>query len=596
MMQATRLDQWARGWRGPLLAALAALFAGLPGALFLPPLDRDESRFTQATAQMLETGDFVEIRFQDQPRDKKPVGIHWLQAASVAATSSAEARNIFAYRIPSLLGAMLAAAACAWGAAAFFGAGPGLIAGLILAATFLLSTEAGIAKTDAVLCGTTVLAMAALARLYAASIGLKEPFPKGESAGWRTRLLFWLGIGVGMLDKGPVGPMVVLLAGLSLWGVERRAPWAARMGWAWGLILVLAIVGPWAAAITVKTDGAFWGTAIGGDVAPKLKGGQEGHGAPFGLHFLLSPLLFFPAGALLPAALIEGWKGRKTPGARMALCWLIPGWLVFEITPTKLVHYTLPLYGALAWLAVFALGRAWGTRTRWTGAALSLVAGLFWTALPIVALIQYGDHAGPVAIAWMVISALLAASASLAGAVMALSERRRLPALGAALGLGLLAHGAIAGGLAPRLGSLWLSGRIVALLDQHHLNPRGGLAPGPVTVIGYGEPSLIFALGTETEIGDAGDGGEAIAEGRPVVVEQRAMAAFQQELAADNLKATALGQVKGVDYSSGKKEIMTLFRSDSPPPASQVVTAPTNLNATGPVTGAAPITAPGSIP
>src|ERR1700712_5735552 len=136
------LARASRGWRGPALAALIAFLAGLPGLLAVPPLDRDESRFAQATAQMLETGDFTVIRYQEEPRFKKPVGIHWLQAASVSLLSSAEAREIWAYRIPSLLGAMLAAAARAWGAGAFFGAPAGLLAGAMLGTTFLLSTEA----------------------------------------------------------------------------------------------------------------------------------------------------------------------------------------------------------------------------------------------------------------------------------------------------------------------------------------------------------------------------------------------------------------------------------------------------------------------
>src|SRR3569833_3489978 len=147
--------RWARGWRGPALAAVVAFLAGLPGLVAVPPLARDESRFAQATAQMLETGDFVVIRFQDQPRFKKPVGIHWLQAASVALLSSPEAREIWAYRIPSLLGAMLAAAACSWGASAFFGGPAGLLSGAMLGATFMLSSEALFSKTDAVLCGCT---------------------------------------------------------------------------------------------------------------------------------------------------------------------------------------------------------------------------------------------------------------------------------------------------------------------------------------------------------------------------------------------------------------------------------------------------------
>src|SRR5580704_5027706 len=100
--------------RAPLLAAVIALIASLPGLFTLPPTDRDESRFAEASAQMLESGDATNIMFQDTPRYKKPVGIYWLQAASVATVSSVERRQIWPYRIPSVLGAMLAAAACAW--------------------------------------------------------------------------------------------------------------------------------------------------------------------------------------------------------------------------------------------------------------------------------------------------------------------------------------------------------------------------------------------------------------------------------------------------------------------------------------------------
>jgi hypothetical protein len=98
---ASRIDRWARSWRGPAVAALIAFLAGLPGLFTVPPLDRDESRFAQASAQMLETRDFTSINFQDAPRSKKPVGIHWLQAISVSLVSAAEDRQIWAFRIPA---------------------------------------------------------------------------------------------------------------------------------------------------------------------------------------------------------------------------------------------------------------------------------------------------------------------------------------------------------------------------------------------------------------------------------------------------------------------------------------------------------------
>jgi 4-amino-4-deoxy-L-arabinose transferase-like glycosyltransferase len=82
---------------------------------------------------------------------------------------------------------MLAAAACAWGAAALFDPRTGLLAGSILGATFLLSSEAFIAKTDAALCGSTTLAMAALARAYAAHLN-GEKVGKLDQAGLLARL------------------------------------------------------------------------------------------------------------------------------------------------------------------------------------------------------------------------------------------------------------------------------------------------------------------------------------------------------------------------------------------------------------------------
>ena len=248
------------GWRGPAVAAIFAFLAGLPGLLALPPLDRDEARFAQATAQMLEQDDYVVIRFQDQPRFKKPVGIHWMQAAVVATFGDAGQRDIRLYRLPSLIGAMLAAAACVWGAAGFFSRGVALLSGLILGGSLLLSTEAFIAKTDAMLTGLIVLAMAALARLYAEGRG-------GPPAGRLAPPVFWAALALAVLVKGPIALLVAGLAALTLRLADRRPLTVRPIGWAWGLILVAAIVGPWAWAVTIATDGAFWSMAIGGDLA-----------------------------------------------------------------------------------------------------------------------------------------------------------------------------------------------------------------------------------------------------------------------------------------------------------------------------------------
>src|ERR1700686_2191996 len=96
--------------RAAALLIVFGLFAFLPGFFQIPPVDRDEARFAQATKQMIETGDYVDIRFQDETRYKKPVGIYWLQAAVVEAAEAVgipRARlRIGLYRIPSLIGAI----------------------------------------------------------------------------------------------------------------------------------------------------------------------------------------------------------------------------------------------------------------------------------------------------------------------------------------------------------------------------------------------------------------------------------------------------------------------------------------------------------
>ncbi|KQV62656.1 MULTISPECIES: glycosyltransferase family 39 protein [unclassified Caulobacter] len=552
----SRLDDWSRGWRGPLFAALVALIAGLPGLFAMPPLDRDESRFAQATAQMLETGDYVVIKFQDQPRFKKPVGIHWLQAASVKLFSDAEDRRIWAYRIPSLLGAMLAAAACAWGAAALFDPRTGLLAGSILGATFLLSSEAFIAKTDAALCGTTTLAMAALARIYAAHL-------KGETSNRWTKFAFWIGLSVAALIKGPVGLMVAIFALIGLAICDRKAGWMKDLGWTWGLILFAAVVLPWAMMITVATDGAFWGAAVGGDLAPKLAGGQEGHAGPFGYHALLAPLLSFPATLLLPAGLVVGWTKRNEPGVRFAVCWLVPTWLMFEILPTKLVHYALPAYGALAMLMAAAVREPLGKLVRWIGAGLSVFIGLVLAGVAVYGLKAFGGRGDA---AWAVLAALLALGAGVAGAVLLLRHHsaRALITAGA---LGIGAHVALTAGLLPRLEPLFLSKDVADALDSAKLSPRSGAA-GPVAVTGYSEPSLIFQLGTATELTDGEGAAQAILEGRPAVVEGREEKPFRAALAQQGLTPHPAAVIQGLNYSDGDQERLTLYRGEPPIPSS----------------------------
>ena len=532
-----------------MLAALVALVAGLPGLVALPPLDRDEARFAEATVQMLESGDFVTIHFQDQSRFKKPVGIYWLQAMAVTALSHVEDRAIWVYRVPSILGAMLAAAACAWGAIGFLGARPATLAGAMLGASFLLSTEADIAATDAVLCGAVTLSMAALARLYCAAI-------EGQPGGAWTKTLFWIGVALAVIVKGPIGPMVIGLTIAALWMWDRRAPWLRTLEWGWGAILLAAVVGPWAMAITVATDGAFWGAAVGGDLAPKLVAGDLGHGEPPGFYLATLPLLIFPFCLFLPGAAAVAWRRKSEPWVRFALCWLGPSWLVFEFVPTKLVHYPLPLYGALTWLIAGSLPFKMPRWAKWSGVVLILVCETVLVAVGIGAAARITTPVGAA------VALVALAIAGFGGAIALL--RDRLLVAGAVSGIsGLIAHAAIVGWVAPNLDGIWLSSRAASALARVGANPREGVTPGPVTVAGYAEPSLVFLLGKDTQLGDGPAAAAALAAGRPAIVEAREDGAFRAALGARAHGLTPAATVMGLDYSNHRPDILRLYR----PPA-----------------------------
>jgi 4-amino-4-deoxy-L-arabinose transferase-like glycosyltransferase len=197
------------------LVALCLLL-WLPGFFTIPQGDRDESRFAQATRQMVETGDYVRIRLGDVERNKKPAGIHWAQAAVVHALEAAAypgARAIWAYRMPSLLGAHHRRC---WRPAmlgrALVGRRAAFLAAAMLAPCMVLVVEAH--RQDR--CGA--------ARGHhrgdgADGAGLPGagPLHGGQAAG------FWAVLGLGVLLKGPIAPLVPLLAGLTLAIMDRPA-------------------------------------------------------------------------------------------------------------------------------------------------------------------------------------------------------------------------------------------------------------------------------------------------------------------------------------------------------------------------------------
>ncbi|ESQ86251.1 hypothetical protein AEAC466_03380 [Asticcacaulis sp. AC466] len=554
-IQGTFVRMASKGRRGPLIAALLAFMVGLPCAMMIPPLDRDESRFVQASAQMMETRDYININVQDVPRYKKPVGIHWLQVAAVKLTSNVAKRDILAFRWPSLLGAALAAFACAWGAAKAFGTRVGAKAGLLMAVGFMLSTEAFIAKTDAMQCGLITLMMAALAQIYLRTRDLGRDAPAPRLFWLKT--VFWLALAGTIMIKFIIGPMILATTLLALWGWDRRIGWAKYLSWGWGLIGVALICGPWIVAITVATDGKFWVGAIGHDFASKLSGGSEGHFMWPGYHLALLPITFFPAAWLLGGAVQTAIVRRHEAAIRFAICWLVPAFLIFELSPTKLPHYPLPTFGALAWLCAVSLNLPLKLWAKIVNVVAGVIGGLVLSVLAVAGYALYGNSLSLLFVFGVVASALVLGG--LGGFLM----WRGLKRTGFAflLASGILAHLTFVSELST-LSPLWISRALEKALVTAHLDPRQGIAPGPVAILGYSEPSFVFAMGTKTQLlnDDAKGAVEALQDGRPLFVERDFEPAFQAQAKAAGITPHAVSQVKGHNYN-GHDQVLTLYNN-----------------------------------
>ena len=250
--------------RSALLSlVLICLVVYLPGLTALPPFDQDEALFAQASRQMLETGDFVQIRFQEEARNRKPALSYWLQAASAWASGTPDA--IWPYRVPSIAGLTLATLLTFWIGLRFFDGSTAFVGAALFATSINAVTQAHMARADAVLIPLVVAAQGALGAAY---LHARERRPSPRQL-W---LVFWIAQGLAILAKGPILILTSALTILALGAIDRDWRWLASLRPMAGAGLAVAIAAPWFVATTLAGSGNFVGDAIATDLLPKLLG------------------------------------------------------------------------------------------------------------------------------------------------------------------------------------------------------------------------------------------------------------------------------------------------------------------------------------
>jgi 4-amino-4-deoxy-L-arabinose transferase-like glycosyltransferase len=543
---------------GRAIALLVAfsLLAFLPGFFQIPPVDRDEARFAQATKQMLETNDYVDIRFQTEVRYKKPVGIHWLQAAAVKAGETLgvpQARNsIWVYRLPSLAGATFAVLLTYWAALAFVPRRAALLAALMMASSVLLGVEARLAKTDAMLLLASVAAMGALARIYLASQAEAE-----AKIGWQQPAILWTAIAAGVLLKGPLILMFVGLTAAVLCAIDRSLQWLWSLRPVPGLLWLLLLASPWFIAIAAKSGSNFFVQAIGHDMLDKVTSGQEAHGAPPGYYLLLFWVTFWPGAVLAVLAASVVWKSRQEPGVRFLLAWLLPSWLVFEAVMTKLPHYVLPLYPAIAILIAGIVEPHGVSKQRWMARG-TIGWFLFPTAIAIGALILFITFGRELGLATWPFSAAAVIFGLFAWWLYEAdgAERSLLRAMMASVFIAITVYAITF----PQLPSLFPS----ALIAEE-IRAADCERPRVASTSGYQEPSLVFLLGTETRFTD-GAGAADFLRSKPchfALIDPRSERNFVQSAESMGLRYSLVRRVQGYNVNIGKPISLSIFGSQA---------------------------------
>ena len=325
-----------------IILIILALFSG---QYSIPPIDRDEARFAQASSQMIQSGDYVNIKFQDEIRAKKPIGIYWLQAFSAKIFGQ---EDIGSYRIPSLLSSIITLVFVGLITRLIFPLYQTLIVTLLFASSIVFMGEAHLAKTDA-----TLLCLICVQQYFLLKIILQQE--NTFKVKYLYPILVWLTFSFGVLVKGPISIAILFPTVIAFCIIQKSISLIKSLRPIIGLLICTLVILPWFLAIDEATNGMFLQKAFQEDFFSKLESGQEGHGALPGIHLLTLSISIWPVATFLPCLILFSLQHRNNVIIKFLMCWILPFWVIIELIPTKLLHYPLPVLPAIAILAIGGL-------------------------------------------------------------------------------------------------------------------------------------------------------------------------------------------------------------------------------------------------
>ena len=522
----------------------------------IPPLDRDESRYIQATVQMMESKDFINIKFLDTPRLKKPPGIYWLQALSATITKNIlflDNAPLWSYRLPSAIAASISVWLTFLLGKLLFGRTQGFIAALLLLSSPLVFIESHIAKTDSVLMACVLFITYILSKII-----FDEKF---KDITFSKYILFftWLIMGFAFLIKGPLIFLFIFFTTI-FFRIFSGVNFIKDTKIIRGFILFLLITLPWFIFINLGDNSNVFLDSIKKDMLFKMISVQESHGFPPGTYFLSSIVFSWPIFLFILPTCIWSYKNKNNKAVVFLLCSIFPAWIFFELMPTKLIHYVLPLLPCFAILTSAMLVSSISSRRELSSldnfyikciSILPAIGGILISIGILFLAKKYG--------AGLTMSVLIIAIIYFIGSILSaysLFNRNYIKALSKVVVANLIALNIIFIALPNQFDKIWVTEKIYEYIKEKKIDSS-------FAVLGYAEPSLIYRLGSNTKILTSNE--EAMdfllkSNVKYLIIEDNYLSEFKIMAHQNSLSIKILDKkLSGFNYSKGELINITLI-------------------------------------
>ena len=329
-----------RSWSTLLcLVCLIVLFHGLGSAALFEP---DEGRNAEKAREILLLGDWVTPHQNFLPTLDKPIFFYWLVALCFKIFGLAE----WSARLPSVLSAI----GCLFLVHRFARIQWGMWEALWSCLVLVTSVEFLVLSRIVIFDMTLTLFIAwALMSFYAAQ--------KAESS--PSRNLHWISMyaamGAATLVKGLLG---VIIPGMVIFFyllLSRKWLLLARMKLAQGVVIYLAIVAPWYAWVEARNPG-YLRYFLWDEHFARFLTSNFGRTRDWYYFFAVAGVGFLPWSLILPVTIRSFWKRLADEANLFLALWIVVPLFFFSASQSKLPHYILPIFPALALLTGRALG------------------------------------------------------------------------------------------------------------------------------------------------------------------------------------------------------------------------------------------------